>query len=262
LNRVFKYRRDVVLGNLKIAFPKKTDEERQQIAKDFYKYFADTFIESIKMISISKRQILKRSSGGFDLINSYVEKGYSINLLAGHQFNWEYGNLLCALNLKIPFTGVYMHIGNKVLNKVFYDIRKRYGTILISAADFKLKMTDVFKEQYLLGLAADQNPADCKNAYWINFFGHPTPFYNGPEKGAIKNNAAVIFVGFKKIKRGYYYFETTLLSEDASLTKQGEITTIYKNQLEKTIEADPANYLWSHRRFKHRWKEEYGEVMG
>jgi len=257
LYHVIKYRRDVVMSNLAIAFPEKTTEEKIKIAKKFYQYFTDTMIESLKFISISKRQLLKRSTGSFEIINDLIDKGYSINLMAGHQFNWEYANLLYAINLKIPFVGVYMPIKNKSFNKIFYDFRSRYGTVLISAHDFKNKMHDVFKKQYMLALAADQNPGSATLGYWLNFFGRPVPFVTGPEKGAVKNNAAVVYVGFKKIKRGHYKFETTLLTEQSAHTKTGELTNLYRDILEKTIKEDPANYLWSHRRFKFEWKEEY-----
>ena len=51
---IIKYRRDIVLNNLKNAFPEKTDEERFRIAKKFYHNLVDTFIETIKMISASR----------------------------------------------------------------------------------------------------------------------------------------------------------------------------------------------------------------
>ncbi len=257
---VIKYRKEVVLNNLAIAFPGKTDAERKKIARKFYQYFTDTMIESLKFISISKKQLLKRSTGNFEVINALIDKGYNINIMAGHQFNWEYANLLYAANLKIPFVGVYMPIKNQAFNKIFLDFRSRYGTILISATDFKNKMHDVFKRQYMLALAADQNPGSPTSGYWMNFFGRPTPFVSGPEKGAVKNNAAVVYVGFKKIKRGHYHFETTLLTEQSSGTATGQLTCLYRNILEQTIQQDPANYLWSHRRFKFEWKEEYKKL--
>ena len=155
-----------------------------------------------------------------------------------------------------------MPISNKVVNKIFYDIRTRYGSVFISAADFKNKVDDITKEQYILALAADQNPGDPRFAYWINFFGKPVPFVTGPEKGAIKNNAAVIYVRFKKIKRGYYHFEPFLLAENTADKKEGELTCLYRDALEQSIVNNPENYLWSHRRFKFEWKEEYGKVIG
>jgi Kdo2-lipid IVA lauroyltransferase/acyltransferase len=259
---VVGYRKDIVLANLLIAFPEKTQKERIRIAKQFYHNLIDTFIESVKFISISKKQILKRSTGEFDLINNLAAKGYNIHIMAGHQFNWEYGNLLHAMNLSVPFVGIYMPISNKILDKIFYNFRKRYGTVLISAQSFKSKMHNVFSKQYSLGLAADQNPGDPRNAYWMNFMGKPVPFVTGPAKGAVKNNTAVVIVGFNKIKRGYYHFNTTLIAENGSQYTPQQLTLLYKNELEKIIRKDPSNYLWSHRRWKYDWKPEYGKIVG
>ena len=260
LFHVIKYRKDVVFNNLKIAFPEKSEAERTKIAKKFYQYFTDTFIESVKFISISKKQLEKRTKGDFELINQLIEKGYNINIMAGHQFNWEYANLIYSINLKVPFVGIYIPVTNKAINKIFYDFRCRYGTILIGASDFKNKMHDVFKKQYVIALAADQNPGVPQTAFWLNFFGRPTPFVTGPEKGAIKNDAAVVYVGFKKVQRGYYEFKVNLLCESGANTSVGELTNIYRDTLEKTIKEDPANYLWSHRRFKFDWNESYNDL--
>ncbi len=258
---LFKYRRDLVLNNLLIAFPEKTDSERNKIAKQFYRNLIDTFVESIKFISISKKQIEKHATVDFELIHQLTEKGSNIHIMGGHQFNWEYGNALFAMNLKIPFVGIYMPIQNKYLEKIFFNFRSKYGTVLISATDFKTNAYDVFSKQYTLGLVADQNPGVPSNAYWMNFFGKPAPFISGPGKGAVKNNTAVVIVGFSKIKRGYYHFAPILITENGALFTPEQLTVSYKNELEKIIRKDPANYLWSHRRWKYDWKPEYGEVI-
>ena len=259
---IIKYRKGVVLNNLAIAFPEKTEKERKQIAKKFYHNFLDAFIESIKFITISKRQILKRSTCDFETINKLSVKGYNVHIMAGHQFNWEFGNALAAMTLTVPFVGIYMPISNKVLDRIFYNFRERYGTILISATEFKNNANHPsFSKQYTFGLAADQNPGDPSNGYWMNFFGKPVPFVTGPGKGAVKNNTAVVIVGFHKIKRGYYHFSTKLLTENGSLFSPEALTVMYKNALEEIIRKDPSNYLWSHRRWKYDWKPEYGNII-
>jgi KDO2-lipid IV(A) lauroyltransferase len=258
---VFRYRRDVVQKNLETAFPEKTEKERLKIEKQFYHNLIDTFLESIKFITISEKQLEKRSKGDFEQINAFIGEGKNIHIMAGHQFNWEFANLLYAKNLKIPFVGIYMQISNKILNRIFYNFRKRYGTVLISAQDFKNKMHSVFSGQYMLALAADQNPGSPENAYWMHFFGKPAPFVTGPSKGAVKYNTAVVLVGFYKIKRGHYHFKSQVLAEDASTFTPESLTIVYKKALEKIISDDPANYLWSHRRWKWVWKQEYGHII-
>lgn len=259
---VAKYRRSIVMNNLLIAFPEKTDGERRKIAKQFYHNFIDTFIESIKFISISKKEIQKRSSTDFETVNQLIAKGYNVHLMAGHQFNWEFGNAQAAMTLTAPFVGIYMPIANKSLDRIFYNFRKRYGTILISATEFKKNANHpAFSSQYTFGLAADQNPGDPAFAYWMNFFGRPVPFVTGPAKGAVRNNTAVVMVGFHKLKRGYYHFSAELLAENGSSFSPEQLTVLYKNALEKVIKLDPANYLWSHRRWKYEWKPEYGPLI-
>jgi len=262
LNRVFRYRRDVVLSNLKIAFPQKTEEERKEIATQFYQYFADSFIETVKFISISKKQMLKRTTGTYDIINRLLSEGKSINLLCGHQFNWEYANLLYSSELHVPFVTVYLPVENKVFNKIMFKIRTRFNAILVSPAQFGSKLHHVFNSQHALVLAADQSPATPKSGYWINFFNHPTSFLIGPEKSAIRKKSAVVFVGFKRVKRGYYHFESVLLTDNAALIdKRGQLTGLYRDALENAIVNDPANYLWSHRRFKFEWNPGYGDIL-
>lgn len=255
------YRRELVNSNLKIAFPEKTEKERKKIAKQFYMNFTDTFIESIKLISISRKELERRSQLEFAYVNELIAKGKNVHMMAGHQFNWEFAQLLYAINLKAPFVGIYMPINNKVVDRIFFKIRQRYGTILISAKEFKNKMHTVFSSQYILALGADQNPGNPANAYWMNFFGKPVPFVTGPGKGAVKNNTAVIFVAFEKPKRGHYSFNLIPLTENGGSHTPEQLTVMYKNALEDTIRKNPSNYLWSHRRWRHEWKEGYSEIL-
>ena len=59
------YRKKVVLNNLLIAFPEKTEQERIKIAKQFYKNLIDTFIETIKLLSISDKAFAKSAQIDF-----------------------------------------------------------------------------------------------------------------------------------------------------------------------------------------------------
>ncbi len=53
LYAVIRYRRSVVLSNLRIVFPEKTEVERLRIARKFYRNFTDNFMETIKLLSAS-----------------------------------------------------------------------------------------------------------------------------------------------------------------------------------------------------------------
>lgn len=256
---VFSYRKKIVMGNLAIAFPEKKIDERKNIARQFYSNFIDTLIESIKMLSISEQAFEKRCTIDIAASNVLAAKGKNIHFHSGHQMNWEYANWIVAKKLIIPWVGIYMQLSNKAFNKIFYDLRAKYNTVLVSTKDFKNRMHGVFKSQYALGLAADQNPGVLGNAYWLNFFSRAAPFVKGPDRGAIKNNAAVVFVRFIKTKRGHYHFESKVIVENAGDLQDGELTLLYRDFLEETIRSQPDNYLWSHRRWKHDYNDDFAK---
>src|SRR5882757_8280130 len=56
----FRYRKKVVMSNLLLAFPEKTEAERVRIAKKFYHNFLDSFIEVVKLLSASDEFLKKR----------------------------------------------------------------------------------------------------------------------------------------------------------------------------------------------------------
>lgn len=251
------YRKKVVMNNLKIAFPEKSEPERIIIAKKFYHNLIDYFFESLKLLSISDKEFFKRCSGDFEEVNRIAATGTNIELLCGHQFNWEYANRIYAKKLSIPFVLVYMPIDNKVVDRIFKKIRSTGNTFLVDAINYKKDMLGVYKKQHALALVADQNPANLKASFWLNFFSKPTPFLYTPEKSAQRSKVPVGFASFKKIKRGYYTFETTIVTYNAADTGKGELTKKYRDFLQQRIREQPDNYLWSHKRWKNEYKSEY-----
>ncbi len=250
LYHIVGYRKKIVYNNLDIAFPEKTPAEKKVIMKKFYRNLTDTFIETIKLLSISDRTFDKHISIDVKALNALADKGISIQVHSGHQMNWEYAHLAFARHVKVPWIGVYMQIKNPAMNRLFLKIRSKYHAVMLAAGDFKKSIRNYYSSQYMLALIADQNPGIPKNAQWLYFFNRPAPFLGGPEIGAIRNKTALVFVNFVKTARGYYRFEPTIITEDASDMKDGELTLLYRDFLENSIRLQPDNYLWSHRRWK------------
>jgi KDO2-lipid IV(A) lauroyltransferase len=253
---IIGYRKEVVKKNLLIAFPEKTEEERLRIAKDFYHNFLDTMVEIIKLISIDEKEFKKRITSNVEVLNDLKGKVPNVAIVCGHFFNWEIGNLAASLESKFKLLAVYMPIENKPFDKIMYDMRKKFGAIMIPATDFKNHFLKYSETDYALGLIADQNPADTRNAYWLPFFNKLTPFVKGPEKNAKRNNSAVVFVNSSKPKRGYYIMNYILVTTEPNSYSEGALTKELITLIEKSIQNYPSNYLWSHRRFKHEFKEE------
>jgi KDO2-lipid IV(A) lauroyltransferase len=248
------------MHNLDIAFPEKSLQEKKKIARKFYHNLIDTFIETIKMISAGNGLYKKRFKGNWELVNQFKDSGRSVQLHLGHNFNWEWGNAVASMGITMPFIAVYMPIVNPIFERLFYKLRSRAGTILVRATHMRNDFLPYRNQQYALALAADQNPGEVGRAWWFNFFGRPTPFVKGPAKNAIASNTAVVFVFLRKIKRGYYEAVLSLAEADPRQTTEKELTRKFVIYLEGLIREYPDMWLWSHRRWKHEWKPEYGPV--
>jgi KDO2-lipid IV(A) lauroyltransferase len=257
-----KYRRDVVYKNLTIAFPNATHEEKIKISKSFYKKFVDTFIETIKLISISKKEFLRRIDFDASVFDELHKQGKNVQIHTGHFFNYEFMNLSIALKSKFAFLGIFTPISSKVFYKIMWNMRSKFGTILIPSSEFKNNFHMYANKEYGLGLVADQNPGSPLNAYWVDFFGKKTAFVRGPEKGSKQLGTAVVMLYINSTKRGYYKLEASLLTTNAKDTPDGFVTKKLIEFIETKVKEHPSNYLWTHKRWKYEFdKEKYGHLV-
>jgi len=251
------YRKIVVMQNLEIAFPEKSNEERVAIAKAFYHNLIDSFIETIKLVSASQSFLEKRVTANWEVLEPLYQSGKSCQLHLGHTFNWEWGHHVLTSFTKYQVLVVYMPLSNAVIEKIMYSLRVRNGNKFIAAGHMSQSMENFKGTRYLLGLVADQSPGKLKNAWWMNFFGRPTAFVSGPEKGARADNLPVLFTHIVKPRRGYYQAHLEVACEAPLELKEGELTLRYARYMEKVIRANPEMWLWSHRRWKHNWNATY-----
>lgn len=260
LGKVFHYRRDVINGNLKRIFPHYSDREINKIKQDFYQRFCDNFLETIKLLSISKTELKKRFTTDASLLHQlYNTNNKNITIVLGHFFNWEMANPAMAQYNPFNQLIIYKKVQNVFFEKLMIKLRERFNTKMLASAEFSAHIRKYTNTRYSLVLLSDQNPpyGTIDKAYWISFFGHLVPFVKGPEKTAVINNNTVVFSKVFRQKRGHYRNELILITDDAASTQKGAITKQIVSLIEENIIADPANYLWSHTRFRHEYKEEY-----
>ena len=258
---IIGYRKKVVLDNLAIAFPEKSVQERERIAKDFYHKFIDSLIETVKVLSAPASFFEKRFTGNWEMVNQYYDQHRSVQLHLGHTFNWEWGNVQVVRKIRHQFLGVYLPISNPSINRVFKKLRSKSGAILLDAIRMTREFMPYRRSMYCLGLIADQSPGRPHKAKWFTFFNRKPAFTVGPAKSAITNNAVVLFASIQRVRRGYYNVTFTLAEENPKINStENELTKKFVRFLESTIRQHPDMWLWSHRRWKYEWKE--GDEMG
>lgn len=258
--RVFGYRKEVVRKNLTIAFPDKPLEEIKRIEKQFYKNFIDNFIETLKLLSGGSKFAVKHFKVDNTILEQEFRKGKKLQFHLGHNFNWELANVAVTSYTSYPMLVVYMPVKNQVIDRIMLKLRTVSKNALLPATDMKNAMFPHRNTQYLLALVADQVPGDPSKAFWLNFFGKPTPFMRGPERGAVAGNLSVVFGQIYKTKRGHYQLVYELCTDEAGTMEKGELTRKYVRFLEKVIREHPEMWLWSHRRWKREWKPEYAKL--
>ena len=253
---VFRYRKQVVLDNLKLAFPEKPEVELLQIRKKFFKHLMDLLVESVKAFSISEKEILKRYSySNPELVNKYAAEGRSIALMGAHQSNWEWSISLPKV-LNIDMYGAYTKLNNTYYEKVVRDSREKFGVIGYKTSEMVRGMQKRFsaKQQGAYILLSDQSPQLHKTYYWRAFFDIKVPIHTGAEMLSKRFDLVVINYVTRRIKRGYYTTEFQLITDTPKEFKDYQITDLYTDLTEKNIREQPEFYLWSHKRFKHRDK--------
>lgn len=254
------YRKEVVLKNLQHSFPQKSDAELKIIRRRFYRCFMQNWIETIKLMSISRTAFDKRVTANWDVIKTLYEKHPRIQLLMGHCFNWEWACASCSLQQPYLLLPVYLMVSNPAMDQLFLRIRSRFGAKPVRAGELARQLIPYRNTKYILGLLADQSPPGPLNAYWVNFMHQPTAFLKGPEKNARAAGIPIAYISVQRLKRGHYHIHTELFCMDPSATKEGELTKIYAQRLEQEIVARPHTYLWSHKRWKFKWANQYEKL--
>jgi len=251
---VLRYRRKVVRENLVNSFPEKSQKEIGEIERKFYKYFCDLFLETFKTLTISKDNMVKHCRFEPEtqaIFDQLAAENQSFMVVMGHFGNWEWGGNTFSICCKHQLYVIYHPLSNKYFNGLIYRMRTRFGTKLIPMKD---TLRDMLKNRNTLtatAFIADQSPLP-ENAYWMEFLNQDTPVFLGIEKISLKIRFPIVYITIRRVKRGYYLVFAERIELPLNLQKSGTTTEIHTRRLEADIRSQPENWLWTHRRWKHK----------
>jgi len=243
-----------VIENLKNSFPEKSTEEIKKISKEYFKYLCDLMLETLKTLTMSKEEMMKRcvmDPKSIQLMQRLYNENKNLVLVVGHYGNWEWAGACFSYNLDYKLYVIYKPLANKYFDRLIYQMRSRPGTGLIAFKDVLRSMIKHKDHLNVTAFIADQTPHP-DSAYWTTFLNQDTPVFIGTEKIAQKLDYPVVYSSIKKIKRGYYSLSIDMLFEQPKDTNEGEITITHTKKLENEIKEYPSIWLWSHKRWKHK----------
>ncbi|CAM3545252.1 lipid A biosynthesis acyltransferase [Flavobacterium saliperosum S13] len=250
---IIGYRKKVVRQNLALALPHLSDKERLVIEKKSYHHLVDGFLEMIKTMTISDKEINKRFKfTNMELYHEYEAKGKSIAIFCAHYSSYEW---LLIMNKHIKFKGfgIYKTIRNKYFDKLVRDIRGKFDATLIDTKETTKVMIDNHKKGVLgvYGFAADQSPKASKAFHWTKFMGIEVPVHTGAEMLAKRMDMNVLFVKGEKLGRGMYQATFVPMVDNPKEVPNYELTDMFFKMVEQQILEKPEYYLWTHKRWKH-----------
>ena len=262
LYKLIGYRRRVVRNNLSTAFPEKDERERRTIEKKFYHFFCDYIMETIKLLSIRRKTLLKHMEyRNMEEMERCFDEGQSVCALLGHYCNWEF---LTTVNVgwkRYPEAKVglvYHPLSSKVVDRLIIATRQHTGGVAVPKQEV-LRYMIRYKQQglhSLFGLISDQSPKWENIHLWLPFLNHETPVFTGAERLIRKMNNAVFYAEMSRPKRGKYVVNFQLMTREPGTLEENELTRMFFLRLEDTIRQTPYLYLWSHDRWK-RTREEF-----
>jgi KDO2-lipid IV(A) lauroyltransferase len=249
--RVMPYRRHVVEANLKASFPEWDDLTRERVIRDYYRGFADMLVEVMRSLRLTPEELARRVTlKNPDLVRDEIGKGKPVLLVAAHQANWEWMLLGLSTQLGAPMDAAYKPLVDNWAECEMRKLRSRFGARLIPAQDL---LADIIKQRgtpRAIAMVADQEPVTSERKQWIRFLNRDTAFFLGPEEITRSTRYAAFFLRLKRVSRGHYEVEFVPLAAAGEQLPAGEFTARYARMVEQQIREAPADWPWSHKRWK------------
>ena len=245
------HRGHVVQPNLQIAFPERDARSIRELTRQFYWGYAQVLVELVKAARMSPQEMRQRVTvAGLGPLRQALDGGRPVIVLAAHQCNWEWLLLGLCSELGYPVDAAYKPLINPWADQAMLAIRSRFGARLVPAQNL---LGDILARRKLaraIAINADQEPVQSENKHWLRFLNRDSAFYTGPEEIARATRYPVWFLKIRRVSLGVYAAEAVPLWDAVEKLASGELTERYAALAEQQIRAAPADWPWSHKRWK------------
>lgn len=276
IQHVFRYRRDVARTNLEHSFPGRSPQEIRRMEDDFYRHFAEILREAVRFGRYSGpkgKERLRRSglctieapeahAGAFRRMNGMM-------VLTSHCGNWELlgGWFAYAPEGSLGYTERDIAVVYKRLSSDFWErvmTRRRLGPLRGTGFDGYVESRNVLRyalehkdRKKVFVFPTDQYPYKGAARHETDDFLHQrTLTMTGGAALAHKLGMGVVYHGSECIGGGRYRWKFITICEDASTMEPTDIMNEYYRLLQQDIEAQPWNWLWTHKRWKNLYSYE------
>lgn len=254
---VLRYRRPLVRQQLAECFPEKTEQERRAIERDFYHWFADVVVESIKQISMTRDDFRRHMTfeGVDELYRDFKASDATLCVgYLGHYCNWEWATSF-ALHVPsdVDCAQVYHPLENAAFDRLMTRSRSKCGADNVPMKNTLRYVLGKKREgrKVTIGIITDQSPYLLHIRHWMQWMNHESPVIIGSELIGQKVGALYYYFDVQRVKRGYYHVVMRKL-EPVDYETPFPMTEAYMHALAERLTETPAPWLWTHKRWKHK----------
>ena len=244
--------------NLKLAFPEKTDAEREELLRQCFDNLG-RLLGFFSQFPSRSREELKQLVAPEGLENLEAAKqahGQKLILFTGHLGAWELTSFGLAL-FGHPFTFLVRRLDNPRIEQLVDRVRIRFGNQTIDKMSAARSMLKILRSgETPLGLLPDLNTLDDE-AIFIDFFGVPAATTFIVAKLALRTDTPIIpvFAPWCEQKQKYMLIvepPVTFERTDDEEENVRRLTINLTQSLENQIRKHPGQWLWIHKRWKTR----------
>jgi Kdo2-lipid IVA lauroyltransferase/acyltransferase len=249
--RVVRVEQRALRANLTASFPTLTEPQLQDLMRDYYRNFSQVLVEVVRSVSLSPEELRRRVLlEGFEPVRAALAAGTPVLLVAAHQCNWEWMLLALSLGLGCPLEAAYKPLVDGWAQREMLKARSRFGARLVPAQELLGHILRGGRTARAIAMVADQEPRTSERRHWTRFMNRDTAFFMGAEEITRVTKFPAFFVGLRRTSRGHYAVSVTPLSEPGEKPATGALTERYARLVEAQIQASPADWPWSHKRWK------------
>ncbi len=255
IRTIVRYRHDIVLENLKYAFPDLNTSEIKRMLPEIYRHFVYLWVELLQSWRLNDRYFDRNfEADGLDELIALVNEGKPVMLVGGHLGNFEW--LGYYLRTFIPNLHAFMkRIHNPYINEFVVKNRNQMGIALIYTDDNAFKKgLALLKAGGSLAIVADQDVGE--RGIYVNFLNRPAATATGTAIYHLRTGIPMFYC--TAIRRSFGKFCVFIERVKDQLPGNNKsidlfvLTQRHTHILEKMVRLYPHQYLWTHRRWKNQ----------
>ena len=255
-----KHRRRAI-EHVKRSFPDWPEEKCRRVAKASIRSFFYLGLESLfspRLVRPETWHHYVRLEDPEPYLRAMLERRSAVTFVTGHYGNFE----MLAYTMSVvgfPFYAVARALDNRYLDSYLRRVRHASGLTILDKKGVSERADAILAGRDALGWVADQDAG--RKGLFVDFFGRAASTYKAIALFAMRYDTPIIVGHAVRMDRKYHFkIQIHRIIEPADWKDRADplrwITQEYTHELEQAVREHPEQYMWAHRRWKHRPKGE------